>query len=253
MKYVNFLSFDKDSMAQTLLLNKAGAPIDETVYIDIMFNDEISAEHPKKAAWIPKAEEKLKNEYGITVKHIKPKYTFVEYFYRVKQEGDHIGEIYGFPFTVGSWCNSRLKLDTTARYLTQTARGDSVTQYVGIAFDEPTRWKSLKAKETKRLKYCSPLYNQLMIEKEAYKLSADANLLSPKYEGGGFRGGCWFCVKQSLADIYELWSEYPAYFELLVKLEKDSRCTFNRHYSLTELNARFMRGDIPRRRSKNGK
>lgn len=251
MKHIHFLSYDKDSMYSLILAKRLGVPIDAVVYVDIRFNEKISGEHPKKAAWIPYAREILRRDYGIEVKHLTSKYTFQEYFYRQKQRGDHIGDIYGFPFTVGAWCNSRLKLCVIQEYINSI--DDDVTEYLGIAYDEPHRYADMLAKNTPHIKYRSLLFENFVFERECKDGCKEINLLSPKYDGGAFRGGCWFCVKQSLADIYELWRDYPDYFNILLEMEKDSRCTFNRHYSLPALQEKFSSGFVPKRREKNAR
>lgn len=63
------LSFGKDSMATLILAAEQGIPIDRVMYCDIRFNDEISGEHPIMAEWIPTAEKRLKELFGITVDH----------------------------------------------------------------------------------------------------------------------------------------------------------------------------------------
>jgi hypothetical protein len=73
MKYINFLSYGKDSMAQTIELVKRGYPLDETVYVDIKFAAEQSGEPPKPAAWIPPANDRLRREFGVDVKTITAK------------------------------------------------------------------------------------------------------------------------------------------------------------------------------------
>lgn len=224
-------------MAQTIELIKRGYPLHETVYVDIKFNRDINGEHPIMAEWIPKAEDILKREFGITVKHLTAKHTFEEYFYKVKQRGTHIGERYGFPFTIGAWCNSRLKLNVISKYINSLK--DTVTEYVGIAYDEPIRYARLQRKNSSKLTYLSPLYDLQITEKQAFEICRCYNLISPKYEYGGSRSGCWFCVKQSLTDLYKLYKDYPSYFKRLMEMEKESRCTFNRTATLEELSERF--------------
>lgn len=63
------LSFGKDSMATLLLVIEQGIPIDRVMYCDIRFNEEISGEHPLMEEWIPTAEKRLKELFGITVDH----------------------------------------------------------------------------------------------------------------------------------------------------------------------------------------
>ena len=63
------LSFGKDSMATLLLAIEQGIPIDRVMYCDVRFNEEISGEHPLMSKWIPTAEKKLKELFGVTVDH----------------------------------------------------------------------------------------------------------------------------------------------------------------------------------------
>lgn len=84
------LSFGKDSMATLLLAIEQGIPIDRVIYVDIKFNDEISGEHPIMVEWIPTAEKRLKERFGITVEHAFSK-TYLEAFYTVKKLGHLLG------------------------------------------------------------------------------------------------------------------------------------------------------------------
>lgn len=66
MKYIAFLSFGKDSIAQLIKIKELGLPLDEVVYVDIRYTPEISGEHPTMAAWIPTAEKIIKEKLGYT-------------------------------------------------------------------------------------------------------------------------------------------------------------------------------------------
>lgn len=251
VKHVLFLSFGKDSMATLIKVLELKLPLDEVVYVDIRFDEDISGEHPAMAAWIQTAKRILKEQFGITVKTLTAKYTFKEYFYRIKQKGNHIGDNYGFPFIVGAWCNSRLKLEVINEYV--KSLNDIVCEYVGLAFDEPVRFAKLMRKSTNKIVYRSILFEQLITEKQAFEVCEKYNLESPIYylsEDSCFRGGCWFCVKQCLSDLYQLYKYYPNYFMLLLELEKDSFNTFKPNMTLCELKERFDNGYIPKRRKK---
>lgn len=248
MKHILFLSYGKDSMASLILALAKGYPLDEVIFIDIRYSEKVSGENPVLAAWIPEAKKRIEKKYGITVKTLPYKVTFKDQFYKVKQKGAHIGNIYGFPYIVGAWCNSRLKLQVINGYISSIK--EPVTEYVGIAYDEPERYFNLTARATDKVRYKSILVENHITEPQAFEICEAADLLSPHYSTGAYRGGCWFCVKQSLADLYYLWKNYPAYFEELIKLEKDSPRTFKPHYSLTTLAARFTAGYIPKRRKK---
>ena len=117
-----------------------------------MFNDKISGEHPKMAEWIPKAEQKInkllkENGYTCQIENITAKKNFCEQFYRIKKRGKHIGDNYGFPFIIGAWCNSRLKLDPIDKYIKNLGKNFNIVQYVGIASDEPKRIAKMRERE----------------------------------------------------------------------------------------------------------
>lgn len=246
MKHILFLSFGKDSTATLIKVLELKLPLDEVVYVDIRFDENISGEHPAMAEWIPTAEKILKEQFGITVKHLTAKVTFKEQFYKVKQKGNHVGDNYGFPYIIGAWCNSRLKLEVINDYI--KSLNDSVCEYVGIAFDEPERMQRLIAKSNDKISYRSVLFENRITEQGAFDLCKPYSLVSPVYSRGGFRGGCWFCVKQCLADLYELYKFYPKYFNILLVLEKDSFNTFKPTTTLLQLKERFDNGYVPKRR-----
>ena len=244
------LSFGKDSMATLILAYEQGIPIDRVMYCDIRFTDEISGEHPVMAEWIPIAERKLKELFGVTVDHAYSGVSFEEQFYKVKQKGNRRGQTYGFPFTIGAWCNNMLKLRAISKYQAQFGN-NKITQFVGIAYDEPVRWERMLKKQTALRKYRSLLFEQKLTEQDAFEICKRYDLLGPVYSVDGiYRGGCWFCPKQCLADLYSLWKNYPELFAILLAMEPSSHNTFKPGWSLSDLAERFRAGYIPKRRKK---
>lgn len=245
------LSFGKDSMATLILAAEQGIPIDRVMYCEIKFNDEISGEHPLMAEWIPTAEKRIKKLFGVTVDHAYSGVSFEEQFYKVKQKGNRVGDRYGFPYVIGAWCNSMLKVRAINRYLSQFQEG--ITQFIGIAYDEPVRWKRMEKKQTEKCKYRSLLVEQKLTEQDAFEICKKYDLLSPMYTSGDeiYRGGCWFCPKQCLADLYSLWKNYPDLYGKLLEMEPDSHNTFKPNgVTLESLAERFAEGHIPKRRKK---
>lgn len=236
-KYIASCSFGKDSLAMLIKIKELGLPLDEVIYCDIRFDDKpLSGEMPLMQEFIPKAEKILKEKFNITVKHIQSEKTFLKQFYTIKQKGNHIGENYGFPYTIGAWCNSRLKLVPINNYLKSIK--EPVIQYVGIAYDEPKRYERLNHDT-----HIAPLYDLKITEKEAMEICKKYDLLSPIYETS-FRGGCWFCVKQNLKQLKHLYKTYPELWQKLKDLEKDSHNTFRPDYTIKQLEEKFSRGDI---------
>ena len=230
MKYVASVSFGKDSLAMLIKIKELGLPLDEVIYVDIMFDDNISGETPEMASFITKAEKILKEKFNIEVTHLKG-ITFKEQFYKVKQRGNHIGDNYGFPYTIGAWCNDRLKMQPIKEYLRK--QKEQVIQYVGIAYDEPKRYERLNH-ET----HIAPLYDLKITEKEAMEICEKYDLVSPIYKTS-FRGGCWFCPKQRLNQLKWLYQEHNDLWNILRDMEKDSFNTFKPNATLKDLEERF--------------
>ena len=229
-KYVASCSFGKDSLAMIIKIKELGLPLDEVIYVDIMFDDNISGETPEMARFIEKAEKILKDKFDITVTHLHG-VTFKEQFYTVKQRGKHIGDNYGFPYTIGAWCNNRLKIVPITKYL--KSQKEDVIQYVGIAYDEPKRYERLNHDT-----HVAPLYDLKITEAEAMEICKKHDLLSPIYKTS-FRGGCWFCPKQRLSQLRWLYKEHRELWDILKVMEKDSFNTFRPNTTLSELEERF--------------
>jgi 3'-phosphoadenosine 5'-phosphosulfate sulfotransferase (PAPS reductase)/FAD synthetase len=232
MKYIASCSFGKDSLAMLIKIKELGMPLDEVIYCEIMFDEEISGETPEMYEFIKKAEKVLKEKFNIEVKHLRG-VSFKEQFYRVKKRGKHIGDNYGFPYVVGAWCNSRLKIEPIRSYLKGIQ--DDVIQYVGIAYDEPQRYERLNHST-----HIAPLYDLKITENEALEICKKYDLVSPIYQSS-FRGGCWFCVKQSINQLRNLFNYHNELWRKLIELEKDSFNTFKPNLSLKELETRFKK------------
>ena len=234
MKYVASLSFGKDSMAMLIKIKELGLPLDEVIYVDIMFDDDTSGETPEMASFITKAEKILKEKFNVEVTHLRG-VTFKEQFYKIKQRGKHIGDNYGFPYTIGAWCNDRLKMQPIKEYMRR--QKEQIIQYVGIAYDEPERYERLNH-ET----HIAPLYDLKITEKEAMEICEKYDLLSPIYKTS-FRGGCWFCPKQRLSQLKWLYQEHNDLWNTLRDMEKDSFNTFRPNTTLKDLEERFKNND----------
>lgn len=248
MKYVLSLSFGKDSMAMLIEVIKRKLPLDYVVFCDIRFNKDISGEHPIMAKWIPKAEEMLKSKFAVNVIHLTSPITFVDGFYRIKKQGNNVGQNYGFPYMCSPWCNGELKMKPIKKFEKEILKsGENITWYVGIAKDEPKRLERYKELKTDRIEYIT-LADLDINEIQAMDICRENNLLSPKYENS-FRGGCWFCNRQSLIDLYNLWKDYPDYFGMLEKMEIGNHNLFrNDKISLKTRRIQFESGKIPKKK-----
>ncbi len=214
-EHILSLSYGKDSLACLGAIEELGWPLDRIVHAEVWATDTIPADLPPMVEFKAKADRIIKERWGIEVEHIKSKNSYEHYFYklRTRDRKDHPSSIWGFPFQRGAWCNSRCKV----RPLNSVTKNS--IQYIGIASDEPNRFHNLT--ETKR----SPLVEAGWTEAMCRKWCEDNDLLSPIYTTAT-RGGCWFCHNQGVDQLRLLRRNYPEYWALLLKWDKDSPVTF---------------------------
>ena len=53
-----------------------------------------------------------------------------------------------------------------------------------------------------------------------------------------------------MSDLYELWQNYPNYFEMLVEMEKDSFNTFKPNKTIKQIKQEFISGKIPKKKKR---
>lgn len=233
--YVASLSYGKDSLAMLIKIKELGLPLDEVIFCEIMFDNEISGIHPRQLEFITKARKILKERFDIDVNHLKAIKSYKEQFYTKKEKGKRIGQIYGFPVLIGAWCNGRLKLQVIAKHLNQLKKQYNVIQYIGIAVDEEER---IKAKDN----VIYPLVDLGITEEMAKNICIDNNLYSPLYNDEIHRDGCWFCNKASIKDLMDVYKNYPDYWKLLLELDNDSPYSFRANgETVHDLDERFKK------------
>lgn len=119
-QYVLSLSYGKDSLATIEACKRLGYPIDRIIHAEVWFNDEIPAELPPMVEFKAKADEIIRQRYGIQVERIcamrdGEKQTYEKMFYHIptKKNATRGGAIYGFPLNYNSkgkrtatWCKN---------------------------------------------------------------------------------------------------------------------------------------------------
>ena len=113
-EYILYLSYGKDSLACLEAIKRLGYPLDRIVHAEVWATDTIPADLPPMVEFKARADKIIKERYGIEVEHIYAvrggKLTYDRQFYEQFRAGKQRGNIYGFPFTIGAWCNSKLKV-----------------------------------------------------------------------------------------------------------------------------------------------
>lgn len=229
IKHIVSFSGGKDSTAMLIRMIEEGMPIDDIVFIKVMATATIGAELPEMYEYIARVEEYIHRK--ITV--VPSVLNFDDVFHQVYMSGQRTGIIYGYPLTVGAWCNDRLKLRTIRSHYKSYGKH---IRYLGIAADEPERLERLDS-------FCrAPLADWGMTEKDCISFLQKRNMMNPLYEK--FRRlGCWFCVKQNLDSLRVLRRDYPQYWAMMLQWDLESPRTFKPDCTVHELEERFAAED----------
>lgn len=237
MKYIASCSFGKDSIATVILAHINNEPIDLIVYSEVMFDENISGEHPLHRDFIYNKAIPTFESWGYEVKILKSKKTYKDCFFNVcgkRAKPERVGKLRGFPIGGACKVNSDCKVPPIKKFYKNIK--EDVTQYVGIAIDEPVRLARLE--NTNKISLLAK-YNYT--EQMAYELCQEYDLLSPIYKFT-HRNGCWFCPNCPDREFIELINNYPELWnELKILSKTDNLVTdkFNRTDTFYELDKRL--------------
>lgn len=233
MEHILSLSYGKDSLACLGAIEQLGLPLDRIIHAEIWATKTIPADLPPMIEFKAKADKIIKERYGITVEHVSAGVTYEDVFYRVLKsvrKSTNSLHIYGFPIIKATWCNSMLKVSALNKI------NKKAVSYIGIAYDEPKRFKVLSECKV------SPLVKAKWTEKMCYDWCFENDLLSPIYTTSS-RGGCWFCHNQSIGQLRLLRRNYPEYWNLLLKWDIDSPTFFKPSHTVHDFEERFRLED----------
>ena len=230
-------SFGKDSLAAIIVSEEHGIHVDEAIYCRLMFNDRISAELPEHEYFIHEtAIPLLEKRYGIKTTILQADVSYCDMFFKTYEKGAKIGKIYGFPMHCGAWCNSRLKMAPIRAW---QAKAGNYTAIVGIAADEPKRIHR-KTENNNIL----PLVQYGITEAEAFAICKRGGCLSPAYNNGRTRLGCWFCHNQRINELRRLRKEHPELWRELLALDDASPTKFTQRSTVRQFDERFACEDM---------
>lgn len=117
-EYVLSLSYGKDSLACLGAIEELGWPLDRITHAEVWATDDIPADLPPMVDFKVKADQIIKERFGIEVEHLcamrnGEKLTYEKLFYHIpkRKDGGNFSEtsFAGFPYQKGAWCNDRLK------------------------------------------------------------------------------------------------------------------------------------------------
>lgn len=223
MRHIVSFSGGKDSTAMLLKMIEENWKIDEVIFCDT------GMEFPAMYEHIDKVEEYI----GRKITRLKAENSF-EYMmlHYKKQKGKRKGQCgYGWPDFRNRWCTSYLKQDVIRRYLKQY---DDVIEYHGIALDEAHRAEKNKEKT---IRY--PLIEWEMTEQDALNYCYNKGFNWDGLYKYFHRASCWCCPLQSINELKQLYTHFPALWEKLRQMDEKAWNQFRPDYSVTELEDRF--------------
>lgn len=215
-KHIFFCSGGKDSIANVLLALRNNIKVDEIVFVEVMFNENISGEIPEHIDFVKNKLKPYFENRGLNFTILRSDKTYMDCFNHVvtkTKKTERYGMRAGFPMAGKCAINRDCKMKPIKEYLKNQ---NDYIEYVGIAVDEPLRLERLHKKVDK----VSLLEKFDFTEKMAYELCKEFDLLSPIYETN-FRGGCWFCPNAKKSELINLYFNNRNLFDKIVRLEKE--------------------------------
>lgn len=204
-----------DSTATALLALEHGEPLTAMVYCEVMFDQRTSGEVPEHAEFIHTVAIPWFEHHGIHVEVLRSQKTFCDYFYWPITKGPNIGKLHGFPLSSKGRCS--IKRDCKLPPLRQFIRQNKdALWYLGIAYDEDKRLKSMDKNAT------SLLEKYRVTQEGAREICKRYGLLSPIYEFSP-RGGCFFCPNAKDRELKHLRDHHPELWNRLLKMQSDQR------------------------------
>ena len=234
-KYVVACSGGKDSVATILTALKHNEPLDEVVWIEVMFDKETSGEVPEHRDFMHNSLKPFCEGNGLRFSFLYSMITYEDVFHHMFTSGKSTGWKHGFTWPRRCAVNRDCKLKAMSEY---KRRGKKrLVFYVGIAADEKKRLKRLN-----KTTNISLLEKYNLTEVDAFNLCQKNNLLSPIYNITK-RNGCWFCPNAKDTELLHLLNYHVDLFNKLVELEKEKNVVnklFNLKETPSEIKARLL-------------
>lgn len=212
VKHIASCSYGKDSLATVILAHEHGEPLDEVIYVEVMFDKEISGEMPEHRDFIYNVAIPKLESWGYPVTVLRSDRTYIDCFYHKLVKGKRKGMTQGFPMQGKCLINRECKLRPIRQYMKRQPK--DLVQYIGIAADEPKRLARLDGNKI------SLLAKYDYTEKMAEQLCREYGLLSPIYEFTK-RGGCFFCMNARDCELRHLRNNHPELWNKLLSLEDE--------------------------------
>lgn len=197
----------KDSTATLILMHELGIPVRNIIYVRMMFDEETPATIPVMTDFVDRAK-KVFEGWGYPVTVVKSNKTAMDLakcVYRRSKFEDRNGHCYGITNFVRGMCKF-----TDVKQKTIKSLQDSLDyEMIGYACDETERLHRLGDRKQ------SVMVAMGVKENDTYDICRRYDLLSPLYDLGLNRDGCWFCPNAKPDERNLIRERYP---ELVTKI-----------------------------------
>lgn len=206
----------KDSTATIILMHENDIPIQDINYVRMMYDENIPATLPIMTEFVDRAI-KTFEQWGYKVNVIKSKHTAKYYMDKVFFKSMNLsknGSMYGISAFIRGSCKFQGE-----KPLAISSIKSSEYEMIGYACDENERLERLTDKK------CSIMYELGVKELDTFDICRKYQLLSPLYELGMKRDGCWFCPNASKHERDYIRKHYPELVELIN--QSINQCSFD--------------------------
>ena len=229
MKHIVSCSFGKDSLAMLLMMLEKQIPIDEVVYFNTGAEFESIQNNVDKMRKILKDKEIIFTE-------LKPRTSFMFNMLKKKIIKRNGVEQRGY-----GWCGGACRWGTSLK--TQAIKQNNkkyekeeITQYIGIAYDEPKRVRDIK-----NIKY--PLVDWKMTEKDCLKYCYSKGW-NWKQDGIDLyqildRVSCWCCKNKNLNELRNIYKYLPKVWQRLKELQSKINMPYRKDKTIFDLEDKF--------------
>lgn len=231
MEYIASYSGGKDSTATVILAHEYNEPLNKIIFSEVMFDKTISGELPEHIKFVKEKCIPLFASWGYETEILHSKVNYMDCFNHIvtnSKTPERNGKKQGFPMAGRCTINDRCKIKPIKDFF-KGKDENNITQYIGIAIDEPKRLERLKDKKPIRI---SLLEKYGYTEKMAFELCKKYDLLSPIYDFAP-RGGCWFCPNARHDELKHLRTYHQALWKILLELEKQDNLVGDKWNTLT--------------------
>lgn len=205
----------KDSTATIIACIKKEVPIKEINYVRMMFNEELPATLPIMTDFVDKCIDRFINQYGLNVNVVKSESAMNAVANKVYSRSKY-DELNGTRYTLGYLSRGMCKFNLCKVKALKSITGVEY-EMIGYAIDETNRIHRLNHPYQESI-----LCTLAIKEEKCFDICKRNNMLSPLYEVGFKRDGCWFCPNTSNHEIEYIKRNYPELVKIIYK-EFDER------------------------------